>query len=283
MLTVPHCFARRELSLSEAEFAVLGIPYDSSQSYRTGSRYAPSAIREASRELEDYDMELKFDLTELRICDLGDVEVSQGCFEETKKRATQVIGHVLNAGAVPVCLGGEHIITYFSALVAREAFFVVYDAHLDYREEYLGNPYSHASAMRRVGEVVGEENMLLLGVRSASREELEQAGERGLRYVEARVLRSKPGDVAERVLDEAGGRRLYLSIDLDVLDPAEAGGVCNPEPGGLRYAELVESLGFLSGCELKGFDLTELCPSYDPCSQVLAAKLILKALSIHKA
>jgi agmatinase len=284
MHTIPQTFARRELSIEEAEFAVLGIPYDSSESYRTGSRLAPAAIREASRDLEDYDMEEDFDLRELKICDLGDVEVSFGNFEETQKRVTETISEILKKDAVPLCLGGEHTITYFAAkAMKKDVFYVVYDAHLDYREDYLGNRFSHASVTRRLAEEVGTDNILLVGARSASKEELKAAKKDGIGFITPREFHEDKKEACKRISDLTRNKNVYLSIDLDVVDPAEASGVCNPEPGGVHYRELVESLIFLKGCTLVGVDLCELTPAYDAYSPILAAKLLFKTLAIYKA
>ncbi|MFQ5800850.1 MAG: agmatinase [Candidatus Hydrothermarchaeales archaeon] len=283
MHTIPQTFARRELSLDEAEFAVLGIPYDSSESYRTGSRFGPSAIREASRDLEDYDMEEDFDLLGLKICDLGDVEVSFGNFDETCKRATETISEILKHGVAPVCLGGEHILTYFSATaLEKNTFFVIYDAHLDYREDYLENRFSHASVTRRIAEEVGPENILVIGVRSVSKEELKDAKKDGLEFITTLEFYKDKKGTFKRISDLTTSRRVYLSIDLDVIDPAEASGVCNPDPGGIYYKDIIESFSFLKGCKLEGLDICELAPAYDSYSQILAAKLVYKALAVYK-
>lgn len=278
MYFLPQTFARRELTLSEAEFAVLGVPFDSSESYRTGSRFGPNAIRAASRDLEDYDMEEEYDLLDLRICDLGDLEVSFGNFEETLKRAQETIAEILTQGVIPVMLGGEHTITYFAAkAIKKDAIFVIFDAHLDYRDDYLENRFSHASITRRLSEEVGAENLLVIGVRSASISELDDAKRDGLKYITTREF-YKNKEQMNKILSQFKNKEMYLSIDLDVIDPAEARGVCNPEPGGIYYLDLVESLNYLKGSKLIGLDLTELAPNYDSYSEILAAKLLFKAL-----
>lgn len=271
MFTSPFTFGRRETKLEDAKYAFIGVPYDGSESYRVGSRFAPMAIREASREIEDYDMLEERDLLEIKIADIGDVDVAFGNFDETHQRTASVVKEVLDRGVVPICVGGEHSITY-SALSAYEEkpFVVIYDAHLDFRYDYLGEKFSHACVTRRIGELLGYENLLVVGVRSASKEELEDAAELGLKYVDFNSFRE--GFSIEK------GRRLYLSVDMDVLDPKEAKGVGNPEPPGFTYTELVDSLGFLRKADLVGFDLTEVAPLYDSYTQVLAAKLIFKVL-----
>jgi agmatinase len=283
MYTLPQTFARRELTLAEAEFAVLGIPYDSSESYRTGSRFGPNAIREASRDLEDYDMEEGFNLLDLKICDLGDLEVSYGNFDETASRAAETLNEIEQSGAVPICLGGEHTITYFTAKAQKkDVFYIVFDAHLDYRDDYLENRFSHASVTRRLSEIVGPENILVVGVRSASKEELADAKRDGLNFITSLEFVKGREGVLKEISEITKRKNVYLSIDLDVFDPSEARGVCNPEPGGLGYMEVVDSLSFLRGCKLTGMDITELTPEYDAYSPILAAKLIFKVLVKHK-
>ncbi|GBE17794.1 agmatinase [archaeon BMS3Abin16] len=280
MYRVPQTFARREETLAEAKFAVLGIPFDSSESYRTGSRLGPNAIREASRDIEDYDLEDGSDLLNLSICDLGDLEVSFGNYSETEKRAVETITEIIGAGAVPVCLGGEHTITYFAAkALKKDIFYVVFDAHLDYRDGYIENRFSHASVTRRLAELVGAENILVVGVRSASSEELAEAKKDGLHYISAIDFYRDRAGAQKKIESLTAGRSVYLSIDLDAVDPSEARGVCNPEPGGLYYRDLVETLDFLKDCQITGMDLTELAPAYDHYSPIIAAKLVFKALS----
>lgn len=286
MFAIPNTFARRELALDKAEFAVLGIPYDSSESYRSGSRLAPEAIRAASRDLEDYDLEENFDLLSLKICDLGDVEVSFGDFEETKKRAEHDIKKVVEKKKKPIIIGGEHTISYFAASALKKEstdfVFLVFDAHLDYRDDYLGNRFSHACVTRRVAELIGTENVLQLGTRSGSKEELDGAKKDRLQFITALDLSKKPEKAKKAIKEKTNGRNVYVSIDLDVFDPSEAPGVCNPEPGGLRYREFIELLREVKDSNLACFDLVEHAPAYDSTTSVFAAKLILKALSIYK-
>jgi agmatinase len=277
LFSSPFTFARRETSLEEAEYAFIGIPYDSSESYRVGSRFAPNAIRESSREIEDYDMLEEVDLLSIKIADLGDVDVAYGNYQETLGRIKTVVREVLDRGAVPICVGGEHSITYgILHAYAKHPFVLIYDAHLDFRDDYLGERFSHACVTRRISELLGAENILVVGVRSALREEVRDAEKLGLRFIPYPSCKEK---LAEKIEAAVEGRELYLSLDMDVLDPKEARGVCNPEPPGLSYEELLDSLAFLRKANLTGFDLTEVTPLYDSYTQILAAKLIFKVLA----
>lgn len=279
MYTIPGTFARRELELGQSDYAVLGIPFDSSESYRTGSRFGPDAIREASRDLEDYDLEEHFDLLDLQIADLGNLEVSFGNYEETLNRSVYTLEEIRKNGAVPIILGGEHTITYFgSKVMPPETLYVIYDAHTDYREDYLENTYSHASVTRRIAEEAGPENILLIGVRSGSKEEIDGIIDDEVTYIGAREFNNDKEKAFAMIREKTKDRKVYVSFDMDVFDPSEARGVGNPEPGGLYFRDIVESLDFLQRAGLEGLDVNELTPSYDPYSQILAAKLLFKTL-----
>lgn len=276
MFSSPFTFGRRELKLSEAKYAFLGVPYDSSESYRAGSRFAPNAIRESSREIEDYDLLEDFDLLNIKLCDLGDVDVSFGNFGETTRRVRDCVREILKNKAMPVCVGGEHTISYcVLSTYEKKPFFLAFDAHLDFRAEYLNEKFSHACAVRRVGELIGYENILVVGVRSADKEELKDAKKLGLKFIDFKSCDDK---LHERITKIVKGKEVYLSLDMDVFDPKEARGVCNPEPPGISYSQFVDCLRFLRRVKLAGFDLVEVTPLYDTYTQILAAKLIFKVL-----
>lgn len=270
-------FGNRELELKSAKYAFVGIPYDSSETYRSGAKLAPNAIREASREIEDYDAIEEFDLLDLKICDVGNVEVSYTSFTETAKRVEITLKDILETGKIPVAVGGEHTISYCVVNAYRKKpFYLVFDAHMDFREEYMNNRFSHACTIRRIGELVGYENVLLVGVRSASKEEYKDARKAGLNYVTIEDYANNPAKLKEAFAEIPSS--VYLSIDMDVFDPKEARGVCNPEPPGFMYDEFLQILDFLKKADIAGFDLTEVSPIYDSYTPILAAKLIFKVL-----
>lgn len=278
LYTSPFTFGRRGTDITDARYAICGVPYDSSETYRTGSRFAPNAIRESSREIEDYDILEDFDLLEISLADYGDVEVSFGNVEETMKRTRETVIEMLQAGSVPCLIGGEHTISYFALTgFEKKPFYVVFDAHLDFRDEYIDGRVSHTCSTRRISELIGVENVLVVGVRGANKDEIADAKKLELNYIDFNHCRDIEA-VKTRILDAAGGRDVYLSIDADVLDPKEASGVCNPEPPGLSFEEMVHILDFLREVNMVGFDLTEVTPIYDSYTQILAAKLIFKVL-----
>ncbi len=280
--SLPSTFGRRELSVEEASYVVAGVPFDSSESYRSGSREAPQAIREASREIEDYDMLEDFDLLELAIADIGDIEVSFGSNQETRKRVVETVRFILDNNAVPVLLGGEHTISAFAIeAFPKDTLFLSFDAHLDFREDYLNNRYSHACVLRRAAEHVGYENVVAVGVRSACKEELEDARRFEVSFIpfdECYDLEA----LETRLMKAVKGRNIYLSIDMDVFDPKDARGVGNPEPLGFFFFDFLKILDFIKGATLAGLDVTEVVPRYDAYTPVLAAKLIFKVLARYE-
>jgi agmatinase len=254
------------------------VPYDSSETYRTGSRFAPNAVREASREIEDYDMLEDFDLLEMPIADYGDVEVSFGDVDETLKRTKETVEEILQAAAVPCLIGGEHTISYFALHgFEKKPFYLVFDAHLDFHDDYIGGKFSHACSIRRAFELLGEDSVLVVGVRSAGREEVKDAKKLGLNYIDFASCRDID-NLKLKILDAIKGRDVYFSIDADVLDPKEAPGVCNPEPPGFTFEEMVDILDVLSDVRMVGFDITEVTPIYDSYTPIVAARLIYKVL-----
>jgi agmatinase len=257
---------------------ICGVPYDSSETYRTGSRFAPTAIREASREIEDFDILENFDLSQVPIADYGDVIISQGNAPETMKRTAETVREILQAGAVPILTGGEHTISYFALQgFERKPFYLVFDAHLDFHEDYINNKLSHACSIRRATDLLGVENVMAVGIRSGGSEEVKDAKKLGLNYIEIDDCRDID-PLKIKILDAIKGREVYLSIDADVLDPKEAPGVCNPEPPGLSFEEMVDILDILKDVRLAGMDITEITPTYDSYTPVLGAKLIYKTL-----
>ncbi len=279
LFTSPFTFARRELELEEAEYSVFGVPFDSSETYRGGSREAPAAIREASREVEDYDLLEDFDLLSLRIADIGDVEVSFGNVKETKTRVKETVAEVLSRGVKPVILGGEHTISAFALEgFKKKPFFLSFDAHLDFREDYLGNRYSHACTLKRASEITGKDNVLAVGVRSACREELDAVREEGIKFIPFDECYDIEMLVA-RLSKMLKGKKVYMSIDMDFFDPKDARGVCNPEPPGIFFFDFILMLAFLGEIDLAGLDITEVAPRYDSYTPILASKIIFKVLA----
>jgi agmatinase len=245
---------------------LIGVPYDATSSFRRGSRWGPEAIRWASESIETYNPLLDRDLAGLPFVDAGDLYV-EGLEPSTMVR---VIRRHIGPG-LPFLLGGEHTITLgaVQALAARHHDLVViqWDAHTDLRSEYQGTAVSHATVMRRLLE--GGCPLVQLGIRAGTREEFEIAKERSL-HLSRGVL------PPSHLLEELRERPIYLSVDIDVLDPSAAPGTGNPEPDGATYAELLAALQSLRHHRVIGMDLVEVAPPWDPggMTAVIAASLV---------
>ena len=273
-----------------AKYVILGVPYDATASFRTGARFAPSSIREASLNLESYSLLSHIDVEEVPFCDLGNIDTVQDP-EQMVRRVEECVRQIRKDNKIPILLGGEHTITLgaLKAIVYPKGeggpklplFFVAFDAHADMRDEYLGQKVCHATVLRRIAELVGYENVFLVGTRAFSKEEIEFVRTHGIRYVTPDNIREMGVD---RVLESIryasiGHTRIYLSIDMDVLDPAYAPGVETPEPCGLSPRELLSLLQGLCGSKVVGVDIVEVAPHYDNGLAALhAAKVLLEVL-----
>jgi agmatinase len=261
-------FLAADSSYAESLAVIIGCPLDITSSFRPGTRFAPQAIRDVSWGLETYSPRLDRDLEDLKICDVGDISLPQGEPEVALGMIQGYLATVLGDKKFPILIGGEHLI---SLAVIRELArhhqnlaVIQLDAHADFRQEYLGDPLSHATVMRRIADILGGENIFQLGIRSGTREEMSSARAMG-----------SLSEVKE-TLRRAAGRPVYLTVDLDILDPGVAPGVGVPEPGGLTFDECLSLISEMSSLNVKGFDVVELSPPYDPTQQsaMAAAKLI---------
>lgn len=242
-----------------------GVPYDATSSFRPGSRLGPEAIRRASESIETYSPTLDRDLEAVRFVDAGDLQV-EGL---APAAMVKTIRRQISPG-FPFFLGGEHTLTLgaVQSLVAYHPDLTViqWDAHTDLRDEDGGERTCHATVMRRLLD--GRCPLVQLGIRAGTREEFAVARERSL-YISREVA------LPPTLLDALRDRALYLSVDIDVLDPSIAPGTSNPEPEGARYGELIAPLRSLSSHRIVGMDLVEVSPPCDPggATAMVAASL----------
>ena len=262
-----------------ANVVFLGVPLDATSSYRSGYRFGPARIREASANLETYLMSAGLDVFErLNISDLGDLTITPTDLRATGERISRSVQRVTKDGKMPILLGGEHTLSYFALQAFKDVFVVQLDAHRDLRDEYLGDKLCHATVMRRVLDHLPPERLLQVGIRSCSKEEAEFVREVGITtYTSEQIIDDASRIVAE-VRKLVGGARVYLTIDLDVLDPAFAPGVATPEPGGPSTVEILQLVREFGKLDLLAFDVVELVPPHDDGTATFAAAKIIYEL-----
>jgi agmatinase len=280
-MSQPYPFSGKSSSYEEAEYVVLGVPYDRTSSYRAGSRFAPSAIREASANIETYSMRTGIDVEDLRIFDAGDLNITDTP-SEMIKRIQLVVGEIVSDGKIPVMLGGEHSISLGGVKALGVGTTVVdFDAHMDLRNEYNDGPFSHASVMRRISEFVGPDRIVQIGIRAVCKEELEFSRTNLSSRISALDIHRNSMETSLSVLRKMldGHQSIYLSIDMDVLDPAYAPAVGNPEADGLSPHVLLSLVEEVCRHNVVAIDLTEVAPHYDSgTTSVQAAKVLFESL-----
>ncbi len=262
----------------EASIVIFGAPFDSTTSYRAGARFGSRTMRAESYEIETYSPMLDRDLEDYKIFDGGDLELCFGDSTLALADIQQFVDQIISDGKLPFMLGGEHLVT-LGALRAEiihhhDLAVIQFDAHADLRNDYLGARLSHAAVMRRAWELVGDGNLYQFGIRSGDRSEFKFAAEHT-------HMQKFNFDGLSDVIDRLKSRPVYLTIDLDVLDPSAFPGTGTPEAGGVSYLELLSAaLKVIGGCRVVGCDLVELAPNYDPSgiSTLTALKLMREML-----
>ncbi|MGC8849979.1 MAG: agmatinase [Candidatus Bathyarchaeia archaeon] len=272
--------------ISEADLAIMGVPYDYTSTYRPGSRFAPDAIRRASMNIEAYSATSRRDCEHPNISDIGNLVVSNDLCE-TLARIGKVASYLKELAKVQLTLGGEHTITMgcIQPLIGGGEGLLCFDAHLDLRDEFQGVKLSHATFMRRIIEENGPGSVMFIGARAFSQEELDYASRIGVRIISAKTFNSLDVATLKEIIERViGDRPLYLSIDFDVVDPSFAPAVGNPEPYGIHPSKLMELLAGISMDNMVvGADLVEVSPGYDDGeTAILAAKVMVELISAIK-
>jgi len=273
---VEQTFISAKTPLKEALTVILGCPYDGSASFRPGARFGPSAIRRASWGIETFSPYLQRDLTRYSINDMGDLELPLGEKRISLGLIRKALGQILSKKKFPILLGGDHLIT----LPIIEEILPIYpnlhlvqiDAHTDLREDYLGETLSHSTVMRKVIDRMGEGRLFQIGIRSGTEEEFTLA-----RRMKS-IVSLDSGSLSS-MMKRLSNKPVYISLDLDVMDPSLLPGVGTPEPGGLTFQEIISLLKKLQALHVIGFDMVELTPDYDP-TQVssVTASVILREM-----
>ena len=262
----------------ESRLVVFGAPFDSTTSYRPGTRFASKTMRGESYGFETYSPYQDKDLVDQYIYDAGDLELPFGNTTRALAQIEEFISEVYNDGKRPVMIGGEHLVTLAAVKAALAVYpdlhIIHFDAHTDLRGDYLGESLSHATVMRRIWELTGDGKIYQFGIRSGERDEFEWSASHLF------MNRFNLNGLAE-IIQKLKGKPVYFTIDLDILDPAVFPGTGTPEPGGISFAELhqaVISVG--SQLQIVGSDVNELAPNYDlsGSSTAVACKVLRELL-----
>jgi len=286
-MRLPHTQAIKGI-----DFAVLGVPWDGATSYRTGQRLGPDAIRKVSVTLRPYNLALDVDIFEYCAgVDYGDLSVVAGYIEDTYARIETELCPVVEAGIIPVLMGGDHSITLPELRAVAKTHgpvaLIHFDSHTDTNDQYFGKPYYHGSPFRRAVEenIVLAENSIQIGMRGSvySKDAYDDSTALGFKVITMAALREMSlGELMEIVRKRVGQHKVFVTFDIDVVDPAFAPGTGTPEVGGLTSAEAVDLVRGLRGLNFIGFDVVEVLPDKDPAeiTALLAANIVYEFLSL---
>ena len=266
---------------AEPAAIVFGVPFDSTHSYKPGTRFGPDAIRDSFNNIEIFHPQFQVDLETVNIEDLGNTKhtvVAEEMLDMVKKITTEL----QQRNKQLIILGGEHLITLGSYMsFPKETGYIVFDAHYDLRDEYADIKLSHAAYLRRIVEQRGAENIIHVGARAFVKEELAFLTENKIKTISDKDIRD--GNGPKLVKDAVSTfDKIYTSFDLDVLDPAFAPGVGNPESVGISSRELFDMIYSLDGTKVICFDIVELNPTHDNgATASLAAKIMSTMIALN--
>ena len=268
-----------DAAYEDAKIVLFGAPFDSTTSFRPGARFGPAAMRHESFGLETYSPYQDADLTDYAVFDSGDLELCFGSAEAALAQIQQRTEIILSDGKLPLLLGGEHLVTLgaFRAVLKKypNVHIIHFDAHADLRDDYLGAKLSHACVLRRCHDLIGDGRIHQFGIRSGEREEF--------RFAKAHT------DMHPLTLDglsdcvaalKASNAPVYVTIDLDCLDPSVFPGTGTPEAGGISFLQLLEAIQQVAQCRIVGADVNELAPMLDSTgvSTATACKVLRELL-----
>lgn len=273
----------------EAEYVIFGVPFDNTSSFRTGSRWAPDRMREAAINFETYDPKYDLDMTDILVHDAGNALVSVNV-DETLEWVYEDVRQIVDDGKFPIMIGGEHSMSYapikacFDACEEKDDFAVlVLDAHFDLRPDYRGQKYNHACVSYHILENITKK-YVTIGVRSGPREEWEYAKSEGVKFFSNEdVFEMGIKEVIKEAAEYLDSDHIYLSLDMDAIDPAFCPGLGTPEPFGMTDREVREVLRAFAPRTV-GFDVVEIAPEYDSGqSAILATKLMREFIFAREA
>jgi agmatinase len=279
-------------TVEDIDFAIVGVPFDTASSYRTGSRFGPSAVREISSLIKPYNLPHDINVSEyLSGIDYGDIPVVPGYIDESYKRIEAGLDPIVEAGAIPICIGGDHSITLGElrsiSKIHGPVALVQFDSHFDTVDSYFGNKYNHGTVFKRALEegLIDVERSIQVGMRGTfySIADLKDSIDLGFKVITTYEMREMGlKEVAKQINERVGTGKAFLSFDIDFVDPAHAPGTGTIEVGGFTSFESLEILRELKNIDFVGYDLVEIIPAFDP-SQItasLGSNIIFEFISI---
>lgn len=272
-----YTFIGCDCEYEDARIVLFGAPYDSTTSFRPGTRFASSAMRNESFGIETYSPYQDKDLLDINVFDSGDLELPFGDPSQALNDIEECTEEILNDGKIPCMIGGEHLVTLGAVRAAAKKYMnlhiVHFDAHADLRDDYLGVKESHACVLHRCWDIVGDGHIYQFGIRSGDRDEFVFAQEHT-------YMNKFNFGTLEEAVQKIGQEPVYFTLDLDVLDPSCFCGTGTPEAGGVSYNELIKAIEKVSELNVIGLDINELSPTLDQsgASTALACKLLREIL-----
>lgn len=266
-----------DASFEEADIVIFGAPFDSTTSYRPGTRFASRTMRAESYGLETYSPYQDKEMEEISVFDGGDLELPYGNTIRVLEKIKETTQEILDGDKLPCMIGGEHLVTLGAVTAVFEKYpdlhVIHFDAHTDLRDDYLDEKLSHATVIKRVWDLVGDNKIFQFGIRSGERAEFEWAKEHT-------SLHKFNFVGLEEAIEQCSGHPVYFTIDLDVLDPSVFPGTGTPEAGGVTFMELLNAICKVAKLRIVGMDVNELAPNYDQsgASTAVACKVLRELL-----
>ncbi|MEM2207207.1 MAG: agmatinase [Sulfolobales archaeon] len=288
LIRSPYAFGGYNGRRDKTPFSILGIPLDVTSSFRSGYRMAPLSIRVAAQNLEYFSMRFGVNVEDFLYVDEGDVILPQDGVLKALDVIKTVSEYLLMNNRIPVFLGGEHTLTIGTVRAVTEVFsrdscVLVFDAHADLRVEYSGTRYNHACVVSRLLDFMGKDRIYLIGTRAVSGVEYERLRNSGMHFLTSRSVKKAGVKHSASLLQDFIGScgKIYLSVDMDVFDPAFAPGVATPEPDGLFPSDFLDLLYEITNNKFIAMDVVEVTPPYDPSmiTSMLAARVVIEFMA----
>ena len=275
---LPTKFLGCDKTFNDSDYVIFGAPFDGTTTFRPGTRFAPQTMRSESIGLETYSPYFDIDIEDFNIHDAGDLDLPFGSTKKALLKIEEQAKKIFDTNKKPLMIGGEHLV---SLPVVSQAFkkyknlhIIHFDAHTDLREEYLGEELSHSTVMKRIWDILGDNKIYQFGIRSGTREEFYWAKDGHV------FLNKFNFENLSNVVKQIEQKPVYLTIDLDVLDPSIMSGTGTTEAGGVSFNELINALKCVSNLNIIGADIVELSPHYDHSgvSTAVACKILRETL-----